>query len=378
MTIVIIGTGLAGYNLAREIRKHDKAVRLTLITQDDGAFYSKPMLSNALAKQKTAAELAMADVHKMQQDLDATVLSNSTVEHIDTANKTITVNTQQLAYDKLVLAIGATPIQAPLKGNAVAEVLTINNLNDYRLFRDRLAGKKSVAVIGPGLIGCEFANDLITSGYQVTVIGPDAYPLGRLVPEQIGLALQQALQDAGVQWQLQTTSTQINYAGDGYALALANGHTINADIVLSAIGLRANTALAQAAGLHCARGIVVDRMLQTSQADIYALGDCAEVEGMHLPYILPLMQCVRALALTLTGTPTQVDYPPMPVVVKTPAYPLVVAQPAANVKGQWHVEQTATGGKALFKSGEQLLGFALGGDAIHEKQALTKLLPALL
>jgi rubredoxin-NAD+ reductase len=378
VSVVIIGTGLAGYNLAREIRKQDKTIKLTLVTQDDGTFYSKPMLSNALAKNKNANDLAMADAQKMQADLDATIITNTTVTRIDTANKTLVLDDTTLTYDKLVLALGATPIIVPVAGNPVNDILTINNLQDYHQFRQQLTGKKSVAIIGPGLIGCEFANDLIDAGYDVSVIGPDETPLGRLVPRETGLALQQALQSKGVHWFLQTTLTQIDKSDDAYSLTLSNGSTVNAALVLSAIGLRANTALAAEAGLNCDRGITVDRQLRTSNADIYALGDCAQVQGLLLPYILPLMQCVRALALTLTGTLTKVSYPAMPVLVKTPAYPLVVAPPAQADTGQWHVDITATGSKALFKSGDALRGFALGGDAVNEKQALTKSLPVLL
>lgn len=378
VSVVIIGTGLAGYNLAREIRKHDKTIELTLITQDDGTFYSKPMLSNALAKGKSPAELAMADVQKMRMDLAATILTHTSVRRIDTANKTLVLDDTTLAYDKLVLALGATPIVAPVTGTAANEILTVNNLQDYHQFRRHLSGKKSVAIIGPGLIGCEFANDLIDAGYAVSVIGPDETPLGRLLPAETGLAVQQALQDKGVHWFLRTTLARIDKTGAAYTLTLQSGAVVNADLVLSAIGLRANTTLAAEAGLHCERGISVDRELTTSNSDIYALGDCAQVDGLLLPFILPLMQCVRALALTLSGTPTRVSYPAMPVLVKTPAYPLVVAPPAQADTGQWHIDKTATGSKALFKSGDALRGFALGGDAVNEKQALTKLLPALL
>jgi len=376
--IVIIGTGLAGYNLAREIRKHDKTVKLAMLSEDDGTFYSKPMLSNALAKGKTPDELAMADVAKMRADLDADIIANTTVSAIDTDNKSIQFNNEKRQFDKLVLAVGARPFVAPIEGDAKADILTINNLQDYREFRTRLANKKSVAIIGPGLIGCEFANDLIEAGFAVSVIGPDQAPLGRLLPESTGLPLQQALQDKGVVWHLQTTAQRIDKIGGGYRLTLANGESVLADIVISAIGLRADMSLASETGLHCERGIVVDRHLMSSHKDIYALGDCAQVDGLVLPYILPIMQCARALAQTLTGTPTTVTYPPMPVVVKTPAYPLVISPPPAEASGAWQIEQTAEACTALFKHNDALLGFMLGGKAVTERQALTKLLPPIL
>ena len=376
--IIIIGTGLAGYNLAREIRKHDKTVELTLVTEDDGTFYSKPMLSNALAKGKAPDELAMADVAKMRKDLDADIIVNTTVSGIDPDNKYIQLPGDKLQFDKLVLAVGARPFVAPIEGDGKDDILTINNLQDYRQFCSRLANKKSVAIIGPGLIGCEFANDLIESGFAVNVIGPDQAPLGRLLPASTGVALQHALQDKGVIWHLQTTAQRIDKMEQGYRLTLANGDKVFADIVISAIGLRADMSLASEAGLQCERGIVVDRQLMTSHNDIYALGDCAQVEGLVLPFILPIMQCARALAQTLTGSPTAVTYPPMPVVVKTPAYPIVISPPPSQANGEWHIEQTTDGCTALYKQNDQVLGFMLGGEAVSERQALTKLLPPLL
>lgn len=162
------------------------------------------------------------------------------------------------------------------------------------------------------------------------------------------------------------------------SMGLPQGQTLTADLVVSAIGLRANVELAKQCDLECNRGIVVNRTLQTSDEHIYALGDCAEVAGMVLPFVMPLMQSARALALTLQGKQTEVSYPAMPVVIKTPAMPVVVSPPARNADGQWTFEKTENGFKALYKNGDDLLGFALLGDAVNEKMALTKLLPAVL
>lgn len=378
-SIVIIGTGLAGYTLAREIRKRDAQLPLCLITRDDGAFYSKPMLSNALGKHKTAEDLATADVEKMRTDLHAEILANTTVKAIDTGKQRLELdNGKVLGYSRLVLAVGAKPIAPPLQGDAVAKVCTVNSLEDYRRFRQRIAARQSIAIIGPGLIGCEFANDLISAGYTVHVIGPDTWPLGRLLPARAGAAVQQALQAIGVHWHLQCVAQQVNSAGDKINVLLDNRQEIEVDVVLSAIGLRANNDLAQAAGLRLNRGIVVDRTLKTSCPDVYALGDCAEVEGLVLPFVMPLMQQARALAASLCGDPTEVSYPAMPVLVKTTSYPVVVSPPPFEAQGAWEEHVLDGGVKALFKSGDALLGFALTGTAVSEKQTLTKLLPGLL
>lgn len=378
-SIVIIGTGLAGYNLAREIRKRSQDLELTLITADDGAFYSKPMLSNALAKQKLPAELPMADADKMRADLNATILTETTVTSIDRSNKRLHLdNGNQLSFDKLVLATGANPVRFPMDGDGVDDVLVVNTLKDYAQFRTKLKDNASVAIIGPGLIGCEFANDLAATGHKATVIGPDKAPMSTLLPTEVGTILQTALTGLGVDWCLERTVSAINKSNAGYELLLSDGQTVAADLVLFAIGLRADVSLAEAAGMSCQRGVVVNQYLQSSDENIYALGDCAEVEGLVLPFVMPLMNGARALAATLCGESTKVTYPAMPVLVKTPVMTTIVSPPAPSAKGEWQFSEMDNGIKALFKDGDQLLGFALLGDAAAEKQALTKQLPPVL
>lgn len=388
--IVILGTGLAGYNLAREIRKLNKEVQLTLVSHDDGTFYSKPMLSNALAKNKSAADLAMSDAAKMSADLNASILTEMEVVSINIETKSITLsNADEIRYSKLVLALGASPIQLPIKGTASDDVLVVNNLQDYSRFRHQLDDKDpkktSVAIIGPGLIGCEFANDLCSQHINVHVIGPDATPLNPLLTEQAGKVLQKKLEAIGVNWHLGTVVDQINHKGSkkdsNYDLILKNGTSIQADIVLSAIGLRANIELARQAGIETDIAIKTNTFLQTNIDDVYALGDCAQVDGHFLPFIMPLMNAARALAATLCddeNEKTAVKYPAMPVLVKTPAYPIVVAPPQRDQKGEWIIEQDGESVNAQYRDGDSLLGFSLSGDAVSEKQALTKLLPVVI
>ncbi len=378
--ILILGTGLAGYTLARELRALDREAPLTLVTADDGAFYSKPMLSTALARGQSPEDLASSDAGAMAERLQARILTHTRVEAIVRGARRLESDRGPLPYGRLVLATGATPIRPPLGGDAAGEVLSVNSLEDYRRFRERLgSGPRRVALIGPGLIGCEFANDLRAAGHQVAVIGPDPWPISTLLPEAAGRDLQQALEAAGVAWHLGTVVESVARAGGGYRLQLADGGTLEADLVLSAVGLRPDTRLAEAAGLEVHRGVVTDRLLRTSDPLIYALGDCAEVEGLNLPFVAPIMQGAKALARTLTGTPTPVRYPPMPVVIKTSLHPVVVAPPPRDARGSWQVTRLEGGVRALFEGADgRLLGFALTGTAAAEKQALTQRLPPLL
>lgn len=378
--IIIIGTGLAGYNLGKEFRKLDSDTPLLFITADDGRSYSKPMLSTGFTKEKTADELAMADAGAMAEQLKASVRTMTEVTAINPAEQEISLGDETLSYSKLVLGVGARCIEAPLKGDAVEDVHSINDLMDYAKFRDAIAGKKKIFIIGAGLIGCEYANDLSNGGYEVESVDPLPTVLATLLPEAASKAVQNALEtEKGVKFHFGTVAESVNKAGDGYEITLGDGTVAQADVVLSAIGVRANITLAQAAGLETNRGIVTNRELQTSDANIYALGDCAEVDGQLLYYVMPLMTCARALAKTLAGTATPITYGPMPVGVKVPVCPIQVSPAPRDVEGDWEIEQNGNNVKALFrdKSG-QLRGFALTGDTVSEKMALQKELPPIL
>ncbi len=376
--IIIIGSGLAGYTLAKEFRKLDTASPLHIITARKGHFYSKPLLSTALAQKRTAETLPMADAETMSKQLNATIHTETSVTKIDTVNQHVYFGKESLEYSKLVLACGADVIKPPLVGNAVNEILSVNDLEDYAEFRRSIHDKKHIAILGAGLVGCEFANDLIAAGHTVDVIAPSPYPLDRLLPEEVALVLQRALAAEGVHWHLEQLPTSVDKAADGYLITLSYQSRLKVDIVLSAIGLRPHIGLAEATGLQVNRGILVDRSLETSVKNIYALGDCAEVNGLVLLFVAPLLNCARVLAKTLAGEETIVDYPAMPVVLKTPACPIVVSPPPQNVEGNWQISGQGNDLTALFYDQHQnLRGFALTGTAVQQRGGLTKQLPPL-
>jgi len=205
------------------------------------------------------------------------------------------------------------------------------------------------------------------------------YALGRLAPREAGEAVSQALAEHGVQWHFGSACVGIERHGDTLEVMLDSGVTIPADAVLSAVGLAPRIALAKAAGLATDRGIVVDRWLRTSDPSIYALGDCKQIDDLVLPFVMPIMHAARVLAKTLSGEATQLRYPAMPVVVKTPAHPAVVSPPPAGSAGQWQVECSPQGVRALYAGADgTTLGFVLTGKHIAEKTALAKTLPATL
>ncbi|WP_180132110.1 MULTISPECIES: NAD(P)/FAD-dependent oxidoreductase [unclassified Acinetobacter] len=385
--IVIIGSGMAGYAVAREFRKLNTELELIMICADDAINYAKPTLSNALVGNKAPEQIPLGDAEKMSAQLNMQIINKSWVKSIDAAKHELTIEsqneTQTQLYSKLVLAVGANPIRLAISGDGSEDIHVVNNLDHYKAFRKQLAARedKRVVILGAGLIGCEFANDLQNTGAKVSVVDLAPQPLGRLLPSHVAAKFQSNLEETGIQFVLGTTVDKVSRIENGdYQVSLANGQSLVADVVLSAIGLQPEINLAKQAGIHTSRGVLTNKSLETNLADIYAVGDCAEVNGTLLPYVMPIMQQARALAKTLNGEHTAVHYPAMPVAVKTPAAPLTVLPAPIDVETQWETEELEDGmiARAIDQDGV-LRGFVLlGATAGKQRLTLTKQVPDLI
>lgn len=430
--VIIVGSGMAGYTLARELRKLTTSLPIVMVCQDSGDSYAKPTLSNAYAQNKLADSIANASAAKMAETLNLTLLNFHQVTDINAAEQFIVVRSlvneasqTTLAYRDLVLATGAHSRMLPNLAVNHQTIFAVNHLDEYKSFQQRLNTLKSqksapvkVAIIGAGLIGCEFANDLIgqntgnqTADITVAVFDKAARPLAQQLPSQAGIMLQDALTQSGVTFYLGTDITSIttnvntnNDTNDNATVTISfdrdkQSQTFEADIVLIAIGLVANTDLAASANIAIAssqhinptithlprtvqQGIKVDAYLATSAKHIYAVGDCANVMGSYMPYVMPLMNQAKALAKTLADpnmAPTKVAYPAMPVAIKTPSLPLVVLP----VSGQYSDDQLywqttpTTDGMVMTAhpkdDSNSILGFVLAGkEAAKQRLTLTK------
>ena len=389
---IIIGAGLAGWTTAREFRKLNATAPVLLVCADAGDFYAKPSLSNALAQNRTPEQLVSTSAAKMAQSLDLTLLPHTTVLTLDPGAQTVPTTQGDFTYQQLVLATGAQAIRVPLEGNAADQVLSVNSLADFTRFHAHLthptAGSRKVVIMGAGLIGCEFANDLTAAGHQVCVIDPSTGPLAALLPPEASLQLQDTLTHLGVAWHWGATVKAVHAVPAASAsaatgagqltpvtLELSNGHTLSADLVLSAIGLKPDLTLAQKAGLACERGIVVNRSLQTSAPHIYALGDSAQYASAGnrtLPFVMPIIAAAKALTSTLAGERTELVFQTMPVTVKTPALPIVVAPAEPGTPGTWC---KAEDGVWHFRGpANALLGFVLTGTHTKQRTELVRLM----
>lgn len=369
--IIIIGSGLAGISVAKEFRKLDTTTPLVIITQDDGHFYSKPLLSTALHQAKSPQTLVVTDVATLQNQLNATFICFATVLAIDPLAQQLTVqseNSQQtLAYQKLIFAQGAKPRPLPMV-DALPARFRINSLMDYAHFIEAHQHFSQLTIVGSGLVGTEFAHDLTQSHLKLTVVTPDPYPLFGLVPEPMGNALMKSLADKGVVFHTKTHIVNATH-NETCHLELSSQARLQADALLIAIGLTPHISLAQAAGLAVNQGIVVDAQLECSLQNHFALGDCAEIQGECRQFVAPILSSARALAQTLCGKPTKVTMPNLPISLKVECYPIIASPPKRGIEGEWRLENTGEHFQGLFYDKQGLLqGFALSGTYLAKRQ----------
>lgn len=347
--IIIIGSGFAAYQLIKAIRRSDLTTAIQVFSCDNGDDYNKPDLSHVASKKQLASDLIRSTGAAMATEFNFALHGNTRVDAIEPDQHRVLVQGQAYPYSKLVLATGANAFVPPISGNAADTVVTLNSLQEYQAVEQQLALAKRILVIGGGLIGAELSMDLASAGKKVMTVDPCDRLMANLLPEYIALQLAKKMQGLGVELALNDSVIELNHGTE----SSANGLVINAklasnrqtevDMVISAAGLMPNIALAQRAGIAVGRGIIVDRFLQTSVADIFALGDCAEIDGKVLAYLQPALLSANALAKTLLGQATKLELPAMLVKVKTPHYPIQLGGNTVMGVERWQLDIDAEG-----------------------------------
>ena len=369
--IIIIGSGIAGYSAATEIRKHNQDTKITMITSGSGDYYYKPSLSTALANDKEADSLVMFPAEAMAARLNIDIITEQVVDGSELKNGIITTSKGSIPFAKCVIACGSETYKLNVAGSGADDIIAVNNLDDYKIFRKQLTKASKVAIIGAGLVGAEFAADLSSAGYDVTVFGDEEYPLHKLIPDELAPVFIAAMQQNGVKWVLGDLVDNVAKEHDKYTISTtSNACYEDFDIVFSAIGIKPNTNIAQQAGLEINKGICINNKCETSCDNIYAIGDCADFDGEVLLYIAPIKKCAAALGKTLTGTPTEFSYPPMPVVVKTPPCPILSCLPAGT--SGCRIDVSGDGKDLIIKyfdGNDKLKGFVLSGTAVKNRMA---------
>ncbi|WP_154930457.1 NADH:flavorubredoxin reductase NorW [Klebsiella grimontii] len=369
--IVIIGSGFAARQLVKNIRKQDPNIPLTLIAADSMDEYNKPDLSHVVSRGQNADDLTLQTAGEFAEQYNLRLFPHTWVSDIDADNQVVKSQDREWRYDKLVLATGATPFIPPVPGREL--MLTLNSQREYGAAQSQLRDAKRVLIVGGGLIGCELAMDFCCAGKAVTVVDNSASVLSALMPPEASSRLQHRLTDMGVDLMLKSQLQSLAQNADGIRVTLDRQRTLTVDAVVAAAGLRPETALARHAGLQTHRGVVVNSQLQTSHPAIYALGDCAEINGMVLPFLQPILLSAMCLGKNLLTQQGELKLPPMLVKVKTPDLPLHLAGDTRREDLTWHIVAAKDGLVAKGVDAEnQLRAFVVSEDRMKDAFALLK------
>ena len=372
--IVIIGSGFAARQLVKNIRKLDVNVPVALIAADSIDEYNKPDLSHVISQSQRADDLTRQTAGEFAEQFNLRLFPWTWVTDIDAAAHVVKAGERSWPYDKLVLATGASAFVPPVEGREL--MLTLNSQREYRACETALRDAQRVMIVGSGLIGTELAMDFCRAGKAVTLIDQAASILPTLMPPEVSSRLQHRLTDMGVQLLLKSQLQRLEKTAGGIRVQLDRSRSVEVDAVVAATGLWAETALAQRAGAATHRGVKVDSYLQTTQPDIYALGDCAEINDSVLPFLQPIQLSAMYLAKNLLGARVPLKLPAMLVKVKTPELPLQLAGESWRRDLRWQMETSAAGMVAQgFNEEGQLCAFAISEDRMKEAFTLLKQLP---
>jgi len=341
--VVIVGAGIAGWSVAEAVRALDPEIGITLVSACHADRYHKPELSIALSRGYEPEDLVRESAAAAAARLGVRLLADTCVVGLSPALHQLRTSRGTLQFTKLVLAQGARPaLPAALPADVCWRV---NNLAGWSGLRSRLvSGKRRVAIVGAGMVGCELAEDFARAGHAVTLLDLQATPLAALLPPLAGERLRVSLEALGVEFIGSAQVASVTPAADGSKhIVTAGGLRIDADEVVAATGLVTEDRIARAAGLEFERGIVVDPVsMQTSASDVYALGDCVSLSGMPCRFIEPIAKQAAAIAHDLLGRQHPGYAHVQPVIrLKTKSLPVVVhGLPCAD--GEWVVvEETA-------------------------------------
>src|SRR6218665_1287054 len=315
--LVLVGNGMAGVRTLEELlRIAPDRYDITVFGAEPHPNYNRILLSPVLAGEQSMDEIILND-WPWSAEHHITLHSGCTVTDADRARRVVCATDAagkviSAKYDRLIIATGSTPFMLPIPGTDLQGVLTYRDMADTRAMIDAAASYRHAVVIGGGLLGLEAANGLMKRGMQVTVVHVADWLMERQLDAVAGKMLQQSLQERGMQFLLGAQTQALLGHADGHgnghgqgqgaaprvrAVRFKDGSELPADLVVMAVGIRPNTALAERMRLHVQRGIVVSDTLQTTtDARIYAVGECAAHRGIAYGLVAPLFEQGKVLA----------------------------------------------------------------------------------
>ncbi len=300
--LVLVGNGMAGVRTLEEIlQRAPGQFDITVFGAEPHGNYNRIMLSPVLAGEKSFADIVTHDRHWYEEQ-GIELIAGESVMSIDRARRVVigSAGTQR-GYDMLLLATGSNPVMLPLPGADLEGVLSFRDIADVEKMQAACATGRHAVVIGGGLLGLEAANGLARGGLDVTVVHlPDTLMERQLDSLSAGL-LRADLESRGIHVVTGANSAAIIGETHVRALALRDGRELPADILVMAVGIRANTQLAREAGLACGRGVQVDDAMMTSDPDIFAVGECIEHRGQTFGLVAPIWDMAKVCADHIAG-----------------------------------------------------------------------------
>jgi nitrite reductase (NADH) large subunit len=300
--LVIVGNGMAAARLVDELAKTALGrYAIAVIGDEPRLAYNRVLLSSVLAGETASHEIELRPA-SWWRDRGVTLKYGCVATEVDVGRRELKIaGEESVAFSKLVLATGSTPLRLNVPGADLAGVHTFRDSRDVDLLLTLAARKKRVVVVGGGLLGLEAAYGLAKAGVPVTLI----HLMDRLMERQLDAPaadlLKTLVERKGIEVLLNANTARLHGETFVEGVELTDGRSIDADAVIFAAGIRPNVALAKDAGISVKRGIVVDDHLQTGAADIFALGECAEHRGTCYGLVEPAYEQARVLAQHLAG-----------------------------------------------------------------------------
>jgi len=302
--LVVVGNGMAGIGCVEQILKYAKKFEITLFGDETHLNYNRILLSSVLAGEKSAEEIVLNSLEWYEKN-EIKLRLGVRIVNVDPAQKTVLGDDGSVTpFDKLLLAMGSTPLIPPMEGTSKKGVYVFRNLDDTRALLDCSRTGAKAVVIGGGLLGLEAARGLQVQGCDVTVV----HLMDRLMERQLDLTgggyLKAKMECMGVAVLLNRNTKAILGEEKASGVRFDDGSELAADFVVIAAGIRPNIELGRKAGLSVHRGIVVNDQMETSNPDIFAVGECVEHNGVCYGLVAPLLEQGKVVAATITGHPT--------------------------------------------------------------------------
>ena len=295
MKLVMIGNGMAGVRTLEELLKiAPDLYDITVFGAEPHPNYNRILLSPVLAGEQTLDEIVLND-WSWYQEHGITLHAGWTVTDVDRVRRVVHARnaageTLSAEYDRLLLATGSNPFILPIPGKDLEGVIAYRDIADTNAMIEASQKYTRAVVIGGGLLGLEAANGLMKRGMDVSVVHIGPWLMERQLDEPAARLLQKSLEEKGMRFLLQRQTQELVAGPDGHVAAIRfkDGSEAPADLVVMAVGIRPNSALAESAGLHCNRGIVVSDTLQTvTDPRIYSIGECAAHRGIAYGLVAP-------------------------------------------------------------------------------------------